>query len=152
MKSIMKRKKVVIAAFAVIIIAILIIFVKDMLYPNNGKTIYGDRLNGIDKVSIDSTLKNTIVNSLKATGKVKTASVDVKGKIINILIDVKTNIDVLNAKTISSDTLTKFSNDEKKFYDIQYFLTQSESSSNKSYPMIGYKNANSSTIVWGGNE
>jgi hypothetical protein len=55
-------------------------------------------------------------------------------------------------KSISNDILAKFTTEQKAFYDIQYFLTQSEVKNNTIYPVIGYKNKLSNEIIWSKNE
>ena len=74
----------------------------------------------------------------------------VKGKIINILFDVDKDVKVEEAKTIATNILTKFSDDQKGFYDMQIFIIQDTVTDNKNYPLIGYKNKVSEVIVWSG--
>ena len=59
MKYIKKNKKTFIVIGIFLLFVILLIPVKIALFPNTGKALYGNRLDGIEKVKItDSQLKN----------------------------------------------------------------------------------------------
>ena len=148
MKSIKKYRRIIALSVFILILLVVILSIKAILYPDNNKSIYGNRLSGIDKVPIKEELKNNIGTLLNNTGKVKTNNIDIRGKIINVIVDVKKDVTIDNIKGILNEVLTKFTSEQKAFYDFQFFVTQSEVSNNKQFPIIGYKNNNTDTIVW----
>lgn len=147
MKFIMRYKWLLL--FLLIIILITIFFFKYFWFYNS-KSEYGNRLEGIEDVPITEDLTDDVVNSLVGLEEVLEAKMRVKGKIINILFDVDKDVKVEEAKTIATNILTKFSDDQKGFYDMQIFIIQDTVTDNKNYPLIGYKNKVSEVIVWSG--
>ena len=66
-----------------------------------------------------------------------------------INIKFKAGIGLDKAKEVANLTLEKFDEDEKKFYDIGYYLTQEdESEEKKGFVVTGTKNAKLDTISW----
>ena len=140
--------------FLILPVVLIFIFItlycfKTFIYYND-KTVYGDRLSGIEEVIIQEDFKNDIINSLKIYDEVAEASLNVRGKIINILIKLNDKITSIKGKNILNDILIKFDDAQKDFYDIQIFIVWDlESTDNQS--IIGYKNRNSDIIIWDGN-
>ena len=132
--------------FLVLLITIMF-FVKDFWFYDN-KSSYGNRLEGIENITIESDLKNDIINSFVELDDVNSVSINVRGKIVNIIIDVAENINIENGKKIANDVLIKFSDEQKSFYDIQFYITQEVSSGVNGFPIIGYKNKTSEVIAW----
>ena len=110
-----------------------------------GNDPYGDRLKGINSVKISSKLKNEVHESLDAIENVSSSSVRVQGKIIYIHINVKENVGLDRAKEIANESLGKFSDEQKKYYDFGFFLKQERENG---FIVTGTKNANSDKIVW----
>jgi len=123
-----------------------------LFFPNLGVPIYGDRLDIIEEVKISSNRKSEIGNALMLNDFIKSAKVNVSGAIINIIIDVKEGVDLIEAKNIGVKALLELSEDEKKVYDIQLFITQKEVTDEDDmlFPLIGYKNRLSTGVVWTG--
>lgn len=120
----------------------------DMFTSGKGK--YGDRLIGIDDVKISSEVKKEIEDNLEAMDEVVDASVRVQGKIIYINLEFSRETSLDRAKEIANETLNKFSDDEKSFYDFGYFLTQVpvEDTEDKGFVVTGSKNSKLDTISW----
>jgi hypothetical protein len=152
MKWLKKHPKTLIIIILVVALLMLGLLTMNLLYPSYSKSIYGNRLQGIEDVQIKEDLKNDIINNLESNKEVKSAKIDIRGKIINVIIDIKSNINLKTAETIANYTLIKFTDKQKVFYDIQYFLTQTEVKDSTVYPVIGYKNKLSSEIVWSKSE
>jgi hypothetical protein len=148
MKFIKKYRKVITVSICVVILLVIFLSIKAILYPDNNRSIYGNRLAGIDKVPINENLKKDINTYLKDTSKVKTSSIDIRGKVINIIVDINKDVTVDSIEGILNEVLTKFTSEQKAFYDLQFFATQNEVSNNSLFPVIGYKNKNTETIVW----
>ena len=159
-----RRKKIKIGyvlAFAALFI-ILIIGIKLML-PNS-KSKYGNRLEGIEKISFDNSAKSKIVKKINSNDKANGAKVEVQGRIINIIFNVKKDVSKDDAKAIASDSLGQIKDNVKKYYDIQYMITKKDEEGTKKketnedgkevevtvtvFPIMGYKNSKSDKIVW----
>lgn len=147
---ILRHKLLTIICFlAMIIVVFLVVVFFDMFIGGSNK--YGNRLKGIDDVVISSKLKKDVVSFLEEKEEyVDNASVRVQGKIIyiNIVFTRKASLD--KAKAIATETLAKFDEDEKEYYDFGYFLTQVEveDKEDKGYVITGSKNAKLESISW----
>lgn len=151
MKKMIKENKilfvlaiVLIVAFVAIVIGLLMMF-----YSKDGDK-YGDRLNGIDKYPISETITDDI-KSIYQSG-VESVSVDIKGKIIYVILDVSNGISKEDARGFAISALDKFSDDIKGYYDIQFMITCKNSTEETTmYPMMGAKHAGNSQIIWTNN-
>ena len=117
------------------------------LMPKTGKPMYGNRLDGIEKVKVTSSQTNELVKTLKENKNVINASTHISGKIINVLVEVKEDVSVKKAKEVQTDVLAAFEDDQKSFYDIQLFITN-EKKDTKGFPVIGYKNSSDKKFVF----
>ena len=120
---ILRHKLLTIICFlAIIVIIVLICVFFNMFVGGNGK--YGNRLQGIEDVTISSKQKKEVVSFLEKKDTVTEASVRLQGKIIyiNIIFTRKTTLD--RAKAVVTGTLALFEDEEKEFYDFGYFLTK----------------------------
>lgn len=150
MGFIRKHKFTTCTIIILLIIIVLGIALIRFLVPNYGGDLYGNRLNGISSHKID----DKKVNELKdVVGKLEgVVSVDylLEGKLINITIKVKDEVERDIAKGYADQSITYFSDDEKKYYDIQVLLS-SENKQSEKYPIIGYKHKTSESLVWSNN-
>lgn len=150
MKEFLKKNKYIllIALAFLILFIIMLIAVKDLFF-STGKDKYGDRLEGIEEHEITDDRQYDVINSLKENEKVKDVTIDIKGKIIHIMIDMKNETSLDDAKKIASLALEKFKEEELSFYDVQFYLTQKENESEESnYPVMGSKSALNDGISW----
>ena len=162
-KMLFKNKRFVIflALFIVFIVCLLIL--GGIFVPGHGSN-YGNRLDGIKEVGFDSKAQDKVVNSIKKDDKVKTAKINVHGKIVNVIFDVNKDVSIDDSRAIANASLEKFSKKTKEFYDIQFLITKTDEEGEevqvqkedgktateikKSFPIMGYKNAKSDRIVW----
>lgn len=161
-KNLMKNKKVVIIAL-ILILLILVIIIKSVFFQGNGSK-YGNRLDGINKISFTNKDKSSVTDSISKNEKVTKAEMKIHGKIINVIFDVNEDVSIDDAKNIANESLDKFSSEVKGFYDIEYIITKSNEKGTetdvtsedgtttkktiKEFPIMGYKNTKSETIVW----
>lgn len=111
-----------------------------VVMPSKGAPVYGNRLEGIEKVEIKKqTLKN-IEKNLEEKSIVNNASTHISGKIINVLIEVKDGTKLTSAKVLNTQVTKELSKEELSFYDVQILITN-ENKDAKGYPIIGYKSA-----------
>lgn len=150
MKDFIKRKKyILLIGFSLLILLIIMFFAVKDLFFTTGKDNYGDRLDGIENYPINDDKQSDVINTLKENDIVNSVSIDIKGRIINIIIDVNDGVSVNDAKALSLKALEKFSSDELGYYDVQFYLTESanESEDNK-FPIMGSKSAKSDVVSW----
>lgn len=147
MKFFKKNKKIVIGITIAVIVLLVVFLVKILIFPTIGKDRYGNRLDGIEQVRINSDSMTKMEQELSTANNVENVSTDVKGRIINIMIEVKAGTKVEDAKKLADQTLKHFTGDQKEYYDIQVFLT----SSDENYPYIGYKHKTSKSFKWTNN-
>ena len=148
----MKKKKkklniklVILAAFVLIVI---IVFLLRFVIFNNSTSKYGNRLNDIKNNVIDDKKNKEIVNKVTEDEKILNTSVDVKGKILNIMVTISDDVSKDDAKKIADASLYKIDEKIKNAYDIQIFISKKTGSDDKSFPIIGYKNTKSNKFVW----
>ena len=147
MKYIKKNKLTV---FIIIIFAIMVIvggYLYNMLFANGRSGIYGNRLDGIEEVEITKKQYKEIKTKLKENENVVEVSTDLKGKIVNIIITVKDELEKDAAKTIASSSLEVFDKEQLKYYDIQIFVKKDNEALND-FPIIGYKQNGKEGLTW----
>ena len=88
------------------------------------------------------------VKELLDSEKVENVTIRLQGKIVYFTIDYKEDVSIDQAKEIATKTLTEFTEEQKKFYDFSYFLTQSKVKDSDSYPTMGNKHPKNATIAW----
>ena len=154
-----KRKKIkwgyVLACLAILLVLILLI---KLVLPGNSSK-YGNRLDGIKKISFKKNAQEKITSGISKNDKVTEAKIDIKGKIITIIFNVKKDVSVDDARKIANDSLSNISDEVKGFYDIQYMISKNDEEPVKEekdgktiektiFPIMGYKNSKSDKIVW----
>lgn len=127
------------------IICLLIIIFSVVFYFIHQTTTsqYGNRLDNILDYPVENEINN-VTEFLKSSDGVSDVSVDLKGRIIYIIIKIdpaKSNEDIQN---ICTESLLKFSDNQKNYYDIQ-FIVEREGFS----PYLGSKSASQTIITWG---
>lgn len=148
-KFIIKYRVYIMILLVLIIGGFSLYAIKEYLYPNNSLSIYGDRLDGINEVTITDNRKTDVINYIKEKEELSDANVSVRGKIINISITATTK--ELSLDKIKEYLLTivdKFTDKEVAFYDFQFFVKNADAN----YNLIGYKNKNSKTISFSEDE
>ena len=147
MNFIKKNKFTIIAIILFILLVVVGVEVKNFLVPDEGKAVYGDRLDGIkDHPLSDDTLKG-IATSLKENEKVVEVSSKLHGKIINIIITVTADVSVNDAKTLASSVSAMFKDSELSFYSLQVYVKKEDASLNN-FPIIGYQDAGSKNMLF----
>ena len=134
---------VVLLVFTILVIGCFIAY--NSIFVNN-QSKYGDRLDGIDSVKITSDKKSIIQENVESLKITKSYKIRISGKIINIIAVVNDDIDTNKAKEIGGKVLEKLSDEEKKFYDIQIFI--SKDNKDEKFPIVGYKHHAKDNITW----
>lgn len=150
LKGLYKKNKImfILTTIAAACILVVLLVILSSFIGKGAASKYGDRLEGIEDVKISSSSKKDLVESIEEEDTVEKVSIDIKGKIIYINIDVDKETSYNTVKEIANKSLKEFDDDELDFYDIQYIVTCSKDEKSKNYPTMGYKNNTSSKIVW----
>ena len=144
MKFIRKNKSTIVGILVFILVLAGIFAIKSVMSSGEEKAIYGTRLKGRDSIKITDSRKKEVENKLaNDTEKVE---VSVAGRIINILITAKEGTSLEDAKKLGDKAVEAFSSAEKKYYDIQIFITNEKNKAQ--FPIIGYRHHTKNTITW----
>ena len=145
--SFIRKNKFVIIAIAVFLILVIIAFqVVNMFFPEEGKALYGDRLEGIEEVELSDKKLSSMSSAIEDDAAVKEASVSVAGKIVEVIITVQDDTTVDTAKGLNAIVLEQLDDDEKEFYDIQIFVKKDTDAAD--FPIIGYKHHAKDSFSW----
>lgn len=161
--SILKNKRLVIFLVLLLIFIICLIVIKSVFIPSGGSK-YGNRLDGINNIKFTKNDQVEIIKLLNDKEKVSTSKINIHGKIINVIFDVSDDVSIDEAKNIANESLGKFSDEVKNFYDIEFIIkkttekgieknvTSDDGKTSKiivkEFPIMGYKKAKRETIVW----
>lgn len=131
---------VVLAIFVIMFVFAAMFY--SMIMPSNGRPQYGNRLEGIEKVALSKEDQNKIIESLEKEKNVSSAKIDIKGRIINVIIEVEENTKVSDAEDLSGIITKNLTEAQTGYFDIQMFVTN-KAKDKKGYPFIGYKGSTS---------
>ena len=147
MKKFINKNKHTIVALGVFLA---FIFLAGQLYrifvPELGSIVYGNRLDGIEEVMLSDTNKANLVSTLEDNVLVKRASVNITGRIINVIITVEDDVSVAYSRGLTSIILETIDEDQIEFFDIQVFITKDTDDSQ--FPLIGYKQNIREEFAW----
>lgn len=150
MEFIRKHKFTTCTIVILLIIIILGVALVRFLLPNYGGDLYGNRLNGISSYSIEDTKINEMKDAIGNLDGVVSVGYGLEGRIIDITIRVKDEVERDVAKGYADQVITYFSDEQKGYYDIQILIASEDDNSEK-YPIIGYKHKTSASLVWSNN-
>lgn len=162
-KKLFKNKRfIMFLALSIVLLVCLVIIIR-IFFPGHGSN-YGNRLDGINKISFTEKNQNKIINAIKKDDKVSESKMNIHGKIINVIFNVNKDVSVDDAKAIAVASLENFSDKVKDFYDIEFIVTKTDEEGEeveitnddgtkdkevkKQFPIMGYKNSKNSNIVW----
>lgn len=147
--SFYKRNRVYSILMIISIICIVSILVGVIIYfiGQTNKDKYGNRLIGIENVKIQDNKINEIESKIKENELVKETSIDIKGKLIYVMITLNTGKHS-DSEAIAQSSLDLFSEEEKSFYDIQYIIKNEDKEIKENFPVMGYIKSGNSVIKW----
>ena len=144
-KFIVNNRIYIVLLLFVLFGAFVFVTMKAYLDPEDANLVYGNRLNGIEEVPITKEREKAVIDFIKEDENITDASIAIQGKIINIIIKVKhkkNSIEKMEEK--GTEIIKKFSEEEIKFYDFQFFIKNEEAN----YNLMGYKNKKNDEISW----
>lgn len=148
----MKKHKLKIALLVILLlifVVALVVFIK-LLYPDSRKDVYGNRLEGIDKLIVSNQVITEIKDKIDSYDFVNDVDYLLAGRLINFIIEVKGEAKVEDVKKVVSHIVESFNSEIKGFYDIQTIIKVNEESEH--YPMFAYKHKTRENFVWAKNK
>lgn len=151
-KPMRKKKKVnkLLVLFAIFCIVLLVFIIKVVMIftESDEEAIYGGRLDGIEKVEFKESDKQKQIKE-KLGDHVSSVTVRVQGRIVNVTLNLTKDVNRDTAKNDSKAVLEVFNDEEKKYYDFQFFAEKTVEAGDKAqFPIIGYKHHSSEEIKW----
>ena len=128
----------------VIAIVLAVLILKETVMFDESTAVYGNRLDGIDKVEITEEQEKGIKEALKDT--TKKVTIRLAGKLVNVIIVTNEGTSLADSKNMGNIVLEKFSEEQKAFYDFQFLIDNDENKDQ--YPIIGYMQHSRNTISW----
>lgn len=147
MRFIKEHKFTVFVILLFVLVVVLLYFMYNLFFTNGGKPEYGNRLDGIEEVEITKDNFSKMKSELKKNKNVSSASFNVSGRTLNIIITVDNGVSVDDAKKIGSSSYDSLSEKQIKYYAIQIFVKKEDESKNN-FPIIGYKQKDVKNISW----
>ena len=132
MKKLKKNKSTIVGILVFILVLAGIFAMKSVMSSDEAKAIYGSRLDGIKDVEI--TKETTDKVEKKISSQATSTNVKVAGRTLE------------KAKKLGEEAVSVFSDKEKKYYDIQIFITNDKNT--EQFPIIGYKHHSNDNISW----
>ena len=148
MKHIKNNKGIAITLLIILIFIIAGIFLLKAFFSSGNA--YGDRLKGIEKVEFSKSEITKLEEKIKERDNIKNVSIDIKGRLINIIITVNKDTNIDDMKDYAKERLEIFDKEELEYYDVQFYLLNEDDES-EDYPSIGYKHKTSDEIKWSNN-
>lgn len=150
----LNQNKVILVLLGILLVCFIvlgIVFYK-FFYAGSSSSKYGDRLQDIEKYKLSETLSDDVNSLYSENDNVDNVKIDVKGKIVYIMINYKNNTSTSEAKDLATKALEAIGEDNLSYYDIQFILSvvkdDESEEDNTNFPIFGAKSANSNKIVW----
>lgn len=144
MKFLKKNISIIVAIVVFVLVVAGLLYFKEVFSADDATAIYGSRLEGREKIEITGERINQLKNSVKDSSNKTT--VRVAGRIIEVIVDVKDDISIQDAKNLGTPIVFTFTEEERAYYDIQIFLTNEKNKDQ--FPAIGYKHHTKPTLTW----
>ena len=133
MKFFKKHRTLTLLLLIIIAVLLAVFILRDTVNFDESTAVYGNRLEGIDAVKITKEQEEKVQNALKDQSTKTT--VRVAGKLVNVLVEAVGTTTLDQAKAMGPAILEVFTDDQKKFYDFQIMIDNSENQSQ--FPIIG---------------
>lgn len=152
LKDLWENNRVLIVLGIILIICIIaILIVTVSFFLGGSKSVYGNRLDDIEKYPITETFKGDFIDNLESDEAVENVQMDVKGRVIYIAIDFVGDVPLVDAESKAAATIESFSEDILGYYDINFTLKSKDTDNSEGFLILGAKNVAGSGIVWNNN-
>jgi len=139
--------KLILLVVFVIVIVVALIALMNLLYPDSRKNVYGNRLEGIENVSIKEKVLTEIKDKISASDFVLEVDDLLTGRLVKFTIYVKADTNKDEAKKLVDNITETLSEEIKGFYDIQVMINEDKEGST-AYPIFAYKHKTSKEFIW----
>lgn len=148
MKFIQKHKTTfIILAIFLILMVFAFIGVKELLYPNLRKSLYGSRLDGIEQFNVNEDRLNKVKDKLLKEEAIEKVNSNLTGRIVKFFIYIKGDLDLITSHSFADKILEEFNAEEQKYFDFEVYIV-SDVKDSEYYPIVGYKHKTSTTFKW----
>lgn len=133
------KKRVIIIAIVLIIFIFLFWTFKrivNYLSPSTKQSVYGDRCENVKKYPVKNDTKKAIKESIESFEGVTLSKIDVKCKLIDIIINFDNDKDDAIIGQIGTSLLNAIPENIRNNYDLELYITNSNKE-NQTYPRIG---------------
>ncbi len=152
LKDLWNQNRVLVVLFSIIIICtIVVICVVITAFLGSSKSVYGDRLEGIEDVQFTDEVLNGFKDSFNEDELVNEVSIKSRGKIIYITMLFKENVSLVEAESKAFSSLEYFEENYLKFYDFHFTLKQNSTETSEGFLIMGAKNASGNGLIWNNN-
>lgn len=149
-KKLWTSNRVMFVLAIIVVVCIFIIFgVMLKYFFGTAKSSYGDRLEDIASLPFKEEDKNKIIDSLSGDHTMN-VSVDVKGKIVYIMVEYDGEVSLVEAQNKVVDVYQQIDGSYKKHYDFITTVSQDPTIVN-AYTLLGSKNVSSDNFIWSNN-
>lgn len=116
-----------------------------------GTDVYGDRLDGIEKVKLDDSYIKDVIKNIKEKEFVTEATYNLNGRLLSFIISVADETNIDEAKKLGDIVIQGFNEEELAYYDLQICLKDTGANEESRYPFIATKHKTSEVFVWSNN-
>lgn len=137
------KKRLLLSILLILFILILIaaiVAIKVLIFPSYKASKYGDRLNGLENISINI---DDVVSKVPTTDGINYDSYRLSGKIVNIYFNIDEKVSNDSVKEFANAFVNGFSSDQLSYYDFQVFVKR-----NDECILIGYRSKNFDSLSW----
>lgn len=153
LKELWGRNKVLIVLGIILVICLITIGVVTISFFFGGsKSVYGERLDEVEKYPVSDTFKKEYITSLEANDSITSVKIDVKGRIIYVSINFGGDVPLVDAQSKAAASLSLFSEDLLSYYDINFTLRSIDTENSEGFVILGARNVSGSgSVVWNNN-
>ena len=146
MKNKKKVKKII--KYSIIALVVILVFVSlFMIYKNVFSKTQTSRYEGIENYKLTKEEKSSVKEVLNTIGNIDNIKIYTTSKIIKIFITLKEDVDFNTVKSVSNQSIEKFSKENLSYYDVEIFV-ESKNENSEVYPQIGYKYKLGNEFEW----
>lgn len=146
-----KNKVLIVLGVILVICFIAIMIVTFSFFFGGSKSVYGDRLDNIDKYPITNSFKSEYITSLESDESIEKVNIDTRGRIVYITITFVGDTPLVDAQSKATASLAKFNEELLSYYDISFTLKCSKTENSEGFTILGVKNVAGSGLVWNNN-
>lgn len=152
LKELWRNNKVLIILGVILLCCfVAIICVTISFFLGGDKSVYGNRLDEIKDINVEDSFKKEYIDKLKELEMVSNATIDVRGKIIYIMIYFVGDTTLLDAESKAALSLQEFSEEILSHYDIMFTLVCEKTDNSEGFTILGARNATGSGLNWNNN-